>query len=80
MTEIQNICQQYLDKKKMKQIIDIKYEELEKSQEISKQKSLLAKSIEVLDFQIEKLYEDKLNGIINNNDFLRTYDKKVKIN
>ena len=76
--EIQNICKKYLDKKKMKQIIDIKYEELEKSQEISKQKSLLAKSIEVLDFQIEKLYEDKLNGIINNTDFSRMYDKKVK--
>ena len=76
--EIQNICKQYLDKKKMKQIIDIKYEELEKSQEISKQKSLLTKSIEVLDFQIEKLYEDKLNGLINNTDFSRMYDKKVK--
>ena len=62
----------------MKQIIDIKYEELEKSQEISKLKNQLTKSIEVLDFQIEKLYEDKLNGIINNNDFSRMYDKKVK--
>lgn len=76
--EIQNICQQYLDRKKMKQIIDTEYEEQEKSQEISKQKSLLAKSIEVLDFQIEKLYEDKLNGLINNTDFSRIYDKKVK--
>lgn len=78
MAEIKNICQQYLDKKKMKQIIDTKYNEQEKLQEISKQKSLLAKSIEVLDFQIEKLYEDKLNGLINNNDFSRMYDKKVK--
>ena len=76
--EIQNICHQYLDKKKMKQIMDIKYEELEKLQEISKLKNQLTKSIEVLDFQIEKLYEDKLNGIINNNDFSRMYDKKVK--
>ncbi len=76
--EIQNICQQYLDRKKMKQIIDTEYEEQEKSQEISKQKIQLTKTIEVLDFQIEKLYEDKLNGIINNNDFSRMYDKKVK--
>lgn len=78
ISEVQNICQKYLDKKKMKQIIDTKYNEQEKLQEISKQKSLLAKSIEVLDFQIEKLYEDKLNGLINNNDFSRMYDKKVK--
>lgn len=68
----------YLDKKKMKQIIDTEYGEQEKAQEISNQKSKLAKSIEVLDFQIEKLYEDKLNGLINNNDFSRMYDKKVK--
>lgn len=78
ISEVQNICQEYLDKKKMKQIIDITSQELNNSQEINKQKSLLAKSIEVLDFQIEKLYEDKLNGLINNNDFSRMYDKKVK--
>ena len=62
----------------MKQIIDTECEEQEKAQEISKQKSKLSKLIEVLDFQIEKLYEDKLNGIINNNNFSRMYDKKVK--
>ena len=67
--ELQNICKQYLDKKKMKQIIDIKYEELEKSQEISKLKNQLTKSFEVLDFQIEKIYENKLNWLINNTDF-----------
>lgn len=78
ITEIQRVGQTYLDKKKMKQIIDIECEEQEKSQKISKQKNQLAKSIEVLDFQIEKLYEDKLNGLINNNDFSRMYDKKVK--
>lgn len=76
--EIQNICQQYLDKKKMKQIIDTEYEEQEKSQEIAKQRNQLTNTIKVLDFQIEKLYEDKLNGIINNTDFSRMYDKKVK--
>lgn len=57
---------------------NINYQKLENAQEISKQKSNLSKSIEVLDFQIEKLYEDKLNGLINNNDFSRMYDKKVK--
>ena len=62
----------------MKQIIDSKLEKQESEQEISTQKSLLAKSIEVLDFQIEKLYEDKLNGLINNDDFSRMYNKKVQ--
>ena len=79
----QNLCTpHYINYKKlehaMKQIIDTEYEEQENAQEVSKQKSKLSKSIEVLDFQIEKLYEDKLNGLINNNDFSRMYDKKVK--
>lgn len=78
ISEIQSIGQTYLDKKKMKQIIDTECEEQEKAQEINKQKNQLSKSIEVLDFQIEKLYEDKLNGLINNKDFSRMYDKKVK--
>ena len=45
----------------MKQIIDTECEDQEKTQKISMQKNRLVKSIEVLDFQIEKLYEDKLN-------------------
>ena len=78
INEVQKICKEYFDKKKMKQIIDSKLEKQESEQEISTQKSLLAKSIEVLDFQIEKLYEDKLNGLINNDDFSRMYNKKVQ--
>ena len=78
ISEIQRICQTYLDKKKMKQIIDTECEGQEKAQEISKQKNKLAKSIEVLDFQIEKLYEDKINRIIKNDNFNKIYNKKVK--
>ncbi len=78
INEVQKICNEYLDKKKIKQIIDLELEKQESEQEISTQKSLLAKSIEVLDFQIEKLYEDKLNGLINNDDFSRMYNKKVQ--
>jgi len=78
INEVQKICREYLDKKKMKQIIDSELERQKNEQEISMQKSLLAKSIEVLNFQIEKLYEDKLNGLINNDDFSRMYNKKVQ--
>ena len=35
------------------------------------------KAIEILDFQIKKLYEDKLKGLINEKDFSRMYEKKV---
>ena len=30
-----------------------------------------------MDIQIEKLYEDKLNGVLNDEDFKRLYNKKV---
>ena len=78
IAEIQKICEKYLDKKEMKQIIDISSKEQENAIELNKEKGVLAKAIEVLNFQIEKLYEDKLNGILNDNDFSRMYDKKVK--
>ena len=77
-TEIQNVCQKYLDKKKMKEIIDISCKEQEKQIDINKEKSTLSKAIEVLDFQIQNLYEDKLKGLLKDNDFSKIYDKKVK--
>ena len=75
--EVQNICRKYLDKKKCKQIIDDNNNNVQNEIELNKEKSNLAKAIEVLDFQIEKLYEDKLKGLINDNDFSRMYEKKV---
>ena len=78
IAEVQNICKKYLDKKKMKQIIDENNNTVQKEIELSKEKSSLAKAIEVLDFQIDKLYEDKLKGLINDNDFSRMYNKKTK--
>ena len=41
-------------------------------------KVYLTLNIFAYDDDIKKLYEDKLNGLINNNDFSRMYDKKVK--
>lgn len=75
--EVQNICRIYLDEKKCKQIIDDNNNNVQNEIELNKEKSNLAKAIEVLDFQIEKLYEDKLKGLINDNDFSRMYEKKV---
>lgn len=77
IAEIQNICKKYLDKKKCKQIIDENNNNVQDEIELNKEKSNLVKAIEVLDFQIEKLYEDKLKGLINDNDFSRMYEKKV---
>ena len=77
ISELQNICRKYLDEKKCKQIIDDNNNNVKNEIQLNKEKSNLAKAIEVLDFQIEKLYEDKLKCLINDNDFSRMYEKKV---
>ena len=75
--QIQEICKQYLDKNKVKQIVDIENQEIDKENKIKKDKNVTIKAIEVLSLQIDKLYEDRLNGLLNNEDFKRLYDKKV---
>ena len=77
LQEVTEICKQYLDKNKLKQIVDTENQEADKENKIKKEKSVTAKAIDVLTSQIDKLYEDKLNGLLNNEDFKRLYDKKV---
>ena len=77
LQEVTEICKQYLDKNKLKQIVDTENQELDAENKIKKEKSVTSKAIDVLTSQIDKLYEDKLNGLLNNEDFNRLYDKKV---
>ena len=77
LQEVTEICKQYLDKNKLKQIVDTENQEADKENQIKKEKSVTSKAIEILTSQIDKLYEDKLNGLLNNEDFKRLYDKKV---
>ena len=78
ISQIQNICKQYLDKNKVKEIIDIENQEAEREMNIKRDKNITKKLLEVLDLQIDKLYEDKLCGLLGNEDFKRLYDKKTK--
>lgn len=77
ISELQNICRKYLDEKKCKQIIDDNNNNVKNEIQLNKEKSNLAKAIEVLDFQIEKLYEDKLKCLINDNDFQECMKRKL---
>ncbi len=78
ISQIQAICKEYLDRNKVKQIVDIENQELDKENKIKKEKTIIQKALEVLEIQIDKMYEDKLNGLIDNEDFKRIYDKKVE--
>lgn len=77
ISEIQEICKKYLDKSKIKQIVDIENQELDREAYIKREKAILAKAIDVLEAQIDKIYDDKLSGLIGNEDFTRIYDKKI---
>ena len=57
--------------------MDIENQEIEKSKRIKREKSILSKALEVIEIQIDKVYEDKLNGLISNEDFKRIYDNKI---
>ena len=59
------------------QIVDIENQEIDKETKIRKDKNVTMKAIEVLSLQIDKLYEDKLNALLDDEDFKRLYDKKV---
>ena len=74
--ELQELCKQYLDKNELKQIVDKENQEIDNENKVKKEKSVTQKAIDVLSNQIDKLYEDKLKGLLNELDFKRLYDKK----
>ena len=75
--QVQKICKKYLDKNKVKQIVDIENNSNDKGNKIKKEKSAILKYLEVLDMQIDNLYEDKLNKVISVEDFERLYNNKI---
>lgn len=77
ISEIQEICRKYLDKDNAKEIVNQKNKEADIENKIQREKAIAEKAISILDVQIDKLYEDKLKGVLNENDFRRLYDKKV---
>lgn len=60
ITEIQGICRKYLNKDHAKEIVNIKNRESDKGNKIKKEKNFTQKAIDILEVQIDKLYEDKL--------------------
>ena len=75
--QVQKICKKYLDKNKVKQIVDNENNSNDKESKIKKEKSAILKYLEILDMQIDNLYEDKLNKVISVEDFERLYNNKI---
>ena len=77
ISEIQNICKQYLDKNKIKEIVDIQNREIELELSNKKDKEKTIREIKALEVQIDNIYEDKLKKVISEVDFARMYNKKI---
>ena len=75
--QVQKICKKYLDKNKIKQIVDNENNSNDKESKIKKEKSAILKYLEILDMQVDNLYEDKLNKVISAEDFERLYNNKI---
>ncbi len=70
-------CQRYLDSQISEKTTLENNDKLDQETQLKKEKSILSKAIEILELQIDKIYDDKLSGLISNQDFLRIYDKKI---
>ena len=77
ISEVQNICKQYLDKNKIKKIVDIQNREVELELSNKKDKEKTIREIKALEVQIDNIYEDKLKKVISEVDFARMYNKKI---
>ena len=64
-------------KNKVKQIVYIENNSNDKGNKIKKEKSAILKYLEILDMQVDNLYEDKLNKVISAEDFERLYNNKI---
>lgn len=70
---IRKECTKYLDKQKIKNSIDIN--NMLSGQNIESQKKILLDKIDSLTNQIDEIYMDKLNGIIDNTQYMRIKNK-----
>ncbi len=80
IAEIKETCKRYLDKQSLEKTAlknSLKNKEIDQEAQLKKEKAILSKAIEILELQIDKIYDDKLSGLISNQDFSRIYDKKI---
>lgn len=77
ISEIKETCKKYLKRQNSGCVSDFKNQEQDQEAQIKKEKTILSKAIEILELQIDKIYDDKLSGLISNQDFSRIYDKKI---
>lgn len=72
---VREICRQYLDREECGDIVRSAIEEAKADNDREKEMAKTSSQIEVLTKQLDKMYTDKLSGLLDENDFRRVYLK-----
>lgn len=76
VNKIKKICNSYLDKENIKNVTKLKIEELKNKNTYSKDLESFNLMLNKLIVEIDNIYEDKLNGLLSQDDFERIYKRK----
>lgn len=81
--KVRGICHQYLDRKECSEIVSRVNKEIEDDDSREKELENTAEQIDVLTMQLDKMYADKLSGVLDEDDFGRIYmrikDERTKL-
>lgn len=77
--QIKNRCRQFLNEKKYSKIADNSKDKILKDKfNIKNEILIIEKKIKDINKKIDKLYEDKYNGLFEDEDFTRLYSKQIE--
>lgn len=76
ISKIKSICKKYTDKEKLSQIAKVKVESRKNCLLYTEKLDELSNKLNRISVSVDSIYEDKLNGILTEEDFSRIYNKK----
>jgi len=78
LDDIRGICKKYLNKKALSQIAKEEVEKAKQEKSLDAELESLQEKINKITIIIDKIYTDKLNGLLKEDDFARIYATKLK--
>ena len=78
LNDIRDICKKYLDKKDLTRIAKEEVEKSKQENNLHIELESLQGKINKISDTIDKIYNDKLNGLLKEDDFARIYEVKLK--
>jgi len=75
IAKVRQICRRYLDREECDEIVNQVIKEIEDDNSSEKEWEQITEEIGVLTVQLDKMYTDKLSGVLDEDDFQRIYMK-----